>query len=62
MESLFKKVPQRLLPSEYGGKAGTIKELNGKSNIPLFLTLAHTDWYITFEVYRQKNTIKYVLQ
>jgi hypothetical protein len=30
MESLYKKVPQRLLPSEYGGTAGTIKELNGK--------------------------------
>jgi hypothetical protein len=46
MESLYKKVPQRLLPSEYGGTAGTIKELNGKYSSPF----SHTDWYITFEV------------
>jgi hypothetical protein len=29
-EKLYKEVPQELLPTEYGGKAGTIKEVNGK--------------------------------
>lgn len=29
-EALYKEIPQELLPNEYGGKAGTMKELNGK--------------------------------
>lgn len=29
-EELYKTVPQELLPNEYGGKAGSMKELNGK--------------------------------
>lgn len=28
-EALYQYIPQELLPTEYGGKAGTMKELNG---------------------------------
>lgn len=32
MDSLYEFVPKDLLPEEYGGKAGTFKELTGKNN------------------------------
>jgi hypothetical protein len=36
-DSLYKNIPQRLLPTEYGGEAGTIKELNGKKKMKMLL-------------------------
>ena len=30
LESLYKQVPKRILPNEYGGEAGPIKELISK--------------------------------
>lgn len=32
MDSLYKFVPKDMLPVEYGGQAGNIKDLNGKKN------------------------------
>lgn len=31
LESLYKFVPREILPSEYGGDAGSIQEIHGKS-------------------------------
>lgn len=30
LESLYKFVPQKMLPKEYGGEAGTVEELTGE--------------------------------
>lgn len=30
LDSLYKFVPQKMLPKEYGGEAGTVEELTGK--------------------------------
>jgi hypothetical protein len=35
-ESLYKEVPKRILPTEYGGEAGTIEELRGECGVGLF--------------------------
>lgn len=32
MDSLYKFVPKDMLPVEYGGQSGNIKDLNGKAN------------------------------
>ncbi|XP_059490153.1 uncharacterized protein LOC132205226 [Neocloeon triangulifer] len=43
MESLYKNVPQRLLPSEYGGTAGPIEKINSDFVREL---LEFNDWYL----------------
>ncbi|XP_065337539.1 alpha-tocopherol transfer protein-like [Cloeon dipterum] len=43
MESLYENVPQRLLPTEYGGKAGSIADIN-KAYVKQLLEF--NDWYI----------------
>lgn len=32
LESLYKFVPREILPAEYGGDAGTLQELHGKTS------------------------------
>jgi hypothetical protein len=36
LESLYKEVPKRLLPQEYGGEAGPLEVLIGECGIYLF--------------------------
>jgi hypothetical protein len=35
-ESLYKEVPKRILPEEYGGEAGTLEDLTGECDFGLF--------------------------
>jgi hypothetical protein len=35
-ESLYKEVPKRILPAEYGGEAGTMEDLRGECGVGLF--------------------------
>jgi hypothetical protein len=37
-ESLYKEVPKRLLPKEYGGEAGPLEVLIGEFGVCLFCT------------------------
>ena len=41
LESLYKEVPKRLLPQEYGGEAGPIEVLIGECGV---LLSAHTNF------------------
>jgi hypothetical protein len=35
-ESLYKEVPKRILPEEYGGEAGTLEDLTGECDFSHF--------------------------
>jgi hypothetical protein len=43
LESLYEFIPQKLLPKEYGGEAGTIAELSNELNQKL---VAHRDFFL----------------
>lgn len=54
MEDLYKFVPKEMLPTEYGGQAGPIKDLNGKKHCN---STWHFNWscfYIFLEQWRNK--------
>lgn len=48
MEALYKVVPRRLLPKEYGGDAGTIQEISNDLEKRL---IANRDFFIEDEKY-----------
>lgn len=48
MEALYKVVPRKLLPKEYGGDAGTIQELINQTEKKL---IAYRDYFIEDENY-----------
>ncbi|XP_063240211.1 alpha-tocopherol transfer protein-like [Bacillus rossius redtenbacheri] len=46
MESLYKCVPREILPTEYGGEAGSFKDLHSKTIEEMKL---HRDWFLEEE-------------
>ncbi len=48
MDALYKVVPRKLLPNEYGGEAGTIQEITDNLEKSL---LAHREFFIEDENY-----------
>jgi hypothetical protein len=48
MEAVYKHIPQKMLPTEFGGTAGTMKELNGMKPPILFMTKLHLSTSLRF--------------
>lgn len=55
LESLYKFVPQKMLPKEYGGDAGTVEELTGVYHKQKFQHFSMYLSLIIFLLYSQNN-------